>query len=75
MLVGSFKMHPQENEIYSVAPGENKHPVSFLMDRQCEELTLLAWFPKGRYGYTTEIKIKLTPTKYFDAWLLHQYSH
>ena len=60
------------NEIYSVAPGENKHPVSFMMDKQCEELAFPVLFPKGRYGYTTEREIKLTPTKYFNARLLHQ---
>ena len=65
MLVSSFKMHLQKNEIYSVAPGENKHPVSFMMDKQCEELAFPVLFPKGRYGYTTEREIKLTPTKYF----------
>ena len=59
------------NEIYSVAPGENKHPVSFMMDKQCEELAFPVLFPKGRYGYTTEREIKLTPTKYFNARLLH----
>ena len=26
------------NEIYNIAPGENKHPVSFMTDHQCEEL-------------------------------------
>ena len=40
-------MHLQENEIYSVVPGENKHPVSFLMDKQCEELTFPVLFPKA----------------------------
>ena len=59
------------NEIYSVAPGENKHPVSFMMDKQCEELAFPPFFPKGRYDYTTGRKIKLTPTKYFNAQLLH----
>ena len=54
------------NEIYSVAPGENKHPISFMMDKQCEELAISVLFPKGRYGYTTERKIMLTPTKYFN---------
>ena len=48
-------MYLQKNE-YSVAPGENKHPVSFMMDKQCEELTFPVLFPKGRYGYTTERK-------------------
>ena len=58
-------------EIYSIAPGESKHPVSFMKDKRCEELAFPVLFPKGRYGYTTERKIQLTPTKYFNARLLH----
>ena len=42
-----------------------------MMDKQCEELAFPVLFPKGRYGYTTEREIKLTPTKYFYARLLH----
>ena len=42
-----------------------------MMDKQCEELAFPVLFPKGRYGYTTEREIKLTPTKYFNARLLH----
>ena len=59
------------NEIYSVAAGENKHQVTFMMDKQCEELAFPVLFPKGRYGYIAERKIKLTPTKCFNAWLLY----
>ena len=58
-------------EIYSIAPGENKHPVSFMKDKECEKLAFPVLFPKGRYGYNTERKIHLTPTKYFNA-NLHQ---
>ena len=36
------------NEICSVAPGENKHPVLFVMDKHCEELAFPVLFPKGR---------------------------
>ena len=36
------------NEICIVAPGENKHPVSFVMDKHCEELAFPVLFPKGR---------------------------
>ena len=43
-----------------------------MMDKQCEEMAFPVFFPRGRYGYTTERKIKLTPTKYFNARLLHQ---
>ena len=42
------------NEIYSVALWENKHPVSCMMDKRCEELALPVLFPKGRCDYTTE---------------------
>ena len=46
------------NEVYNIAPGENKHPVSFMTDKQCEERAFPVLFPKGRYGYTTEREIK-----------------
>ena len=42
-----------------------------MKDKRCEELAFPVLFPKGRYGYTTERKIQLTPTKYFNARLLH----
>ena len=48
-----------------------QYPVSFMKDKKCEELAFPVLFPKGRYGYTTERKIHLTPTKYFNARLLH----
>ena len=59
------------NEIYDIAPGENKHPVSIMMDRYCEELAFPVLFPLGRFGYKRDRKIKLTPVKYFNARLLH----
>ena len=39
-------------EVYSIAPGEDKKPVLF---------------PKGRFGYTSEREVKLSPIKYFNA--------
>ena len=42
-----------------------------MKDEKCEELAFPVLFPKGRYGYTTERKIHLTQTKYFNARLLH----
>ena len=59
------------NEIFSVAPGENKHPVSMMTDRHCEELAFPVLFPKGKFGYKMDRKEKLTPVKYFNARLLH----
>ena len=59
------------NEIYNIAPGENRHPVSIMTDKKCEELAFPILFPKGRFGYMEERKIKLTPVKYFHVRLLH----
>ena len=35
------------NEMYNIAPGENKHPVSFMTDIQWEELAFPNLFPKA----------------------------
>ena len=59
------------NEIYNIAQGKNKHPVSFMMDKNCEELAFPVLFPKGQFGYTLEREMKLSPVKYFNARLLH----
>ena len=59
------------NEIYDIAPGENKHPTSIMTDKKCEQLAFPVLFPKGRFGYTDERQIKLSPVKYFNARLLH----
>ena len=59
------------NEIFEIAPGENKHPVCMMMDKYCEELAFPVLFPKGRFGYKMERKEKLTPVRYFNARLLH----
>ncbi|CAH3151737.1 unnamed protein product [Pocillopora meandrina] len=53
------------------APGENKHPVSLMTDKQCEELAFPVLFPNGKFGYTAERDVKLSPVKYFNARLLH----
>ena len=42
------------NEIFNIAPGENKHPVSFMTDKHCEELAFPVLFPNGRFGYAVE---------------------
>ena len=50
-------------EIFNIAPGEGKHPVSLMTDKLCEELSFPVLFPKGRFSYTTERDIKLSPIK------------
>ena len=59
------------NEVYSIAPGEGKHPVHFIQDKYCEELAFSVLFPMGRFGHQVEEKGKLSPTKYFNARLLN----
>ena len=34
-------------------------------DKQCEELAFPVLFPKGRYGYTAEQQVTISPVKYF----------
>ena len=48
---------------------ENKHPVSFMTDKHCEELAFPVLFPNGRFGYTAEKSVNLSPSKYFNARL------
>jgi hypothetical protein len=57
-------------EVFNIAPGEGKHPVSLMTDKLCEQLSFPGLFPKGRFGYTSA-DIKLSPIKYFNARLLH----
>lgn len=59
------------NEIHEIAPGENRHPVSFMTDKLCEEMAFPVLFPKGKFGYHHERPVKLSPVKYFNARLLH----
>ena len=42
-----------------------------MTDKHCEELAFPVLFPKGRFGYTIERALNLSPTQYFNARLLH----
>ena len=57
--------------MYNIAPRENRHPVSTMTDKKCEELAFPVLFPKGRFGYTEDRKIEMSSVKYFNARLLH----
>ena len=71
VTVQSSEISSLGNEIYSVVPGENRHPVSIVTDKNCEELAFPVLFPEGCFGYVAKRKIKLSPVKYFNARLLH----
>ena len=49
------------NEVYNIAAGENKHPVSIMRDDKCEETAFPVLFPNSRLGYTYERDTKLSP--------------
>ena len=59
------------NEVFSIAPGEGRHPVHFMKDKFCEEMAFPTLFPKGKFGYQAERRIPLSPAKYFNARLLN----
>lgn len=65
----------QGNEIHEIAPGENRHPVSFMTDKLCEEMTFPVLLPRGKFGYHHERAIRLSPVKFFNARLLHHRGH
>lgn len=46
------------NEVYSIAPGENKHPVSFMLDKQCEELAFPVLFSEADVGTQQNDKLQ-----------------
>ena len=46
------------NEVFNIAPGENRHPVSIMTDKKCEEFSFPALFPKGQFGFNEDRKIK-----------------
>ena len=56
------------NEVYSIAPGKGKHPEHFM---HCEDLAFPVLVPMGRFGCQVERRVKLSPTKYFNARLLN----
>ena len=50
----------------------NEHPVWFMLHKQCDfTRNRQIWVYKGRYGYTTERQVAISPVKYFNAGFLH----
>ena len=48
-----------------IAPGENKMPLPIISDENCELLAHPYIFPAGKFGYTYQRGISLSPSKYF----------
>ena len=59
------------NTVTSIAPGQNKHPVSLMKDQFSEERFFPALFPTGQFGFNARRNILLTVTKYCNSRLLN----
>lgn len=62
---------PQLNTITSIAPGQNRHPVSLMTEQFSEELCFPTLFPYGKFGFNASRNIPLTVTKYCNSRLLN----
>ena len=55
----------------AIAPGENKLPLPIICDENCEVLAHPYLFPTGKFGYTYERDVVLSPCRYFNQKLLN----
>jgi len=53
-----------------MAPGENRHPISFVMDDKFEEMAFPHLFPEGKFGWKHNREIPLTTKKYLQKRIL-----
>ena len=60
----------QDEENFTIAPGEGQKPLSILSDKYCEELAFPYMLPRGRFGFSREREIPLSASKYFNQRLL-----
>ena len=58
-------------EVFSVAPGEGQHPISFFNDPDCETLAFPVLFPTGKFGLSANRSVHLSMRRYFNQRLLH----
>ena len=49
-------------EAITIAPSEDKRPISVLADESCEEMWHPHLFPYGNYGYEVKRYIQLMPS-------------
>ena len=70
MLISNIP-YSLEQENITIAPGENKKPLSLMTDENCEELAFPYLFPRGKFGYNVERDVPLSASKYFNQRLLN----
>ena len=59
----------------SIAPGEGKELISILNDKYCEDLAVPCLFPKRKFGYKVERKIKLSQSNILTSVSLIIYTY
>ena len=59
------KMSRNSATIYEIAPGENKVPNNWSMEKNHEEMAFPNLFPNGENGFDQEREIELSPSQYF----------
>ena len=59
------KMSRNSATIYEIAPGENKIPNNWTMEKNHEEMAFPNLFPNGQNGFDQEREIELSPSQYF----------
>ena len=63
-LVNGFN---SANDILSIAPGQNKHPVSLMVDECSEELSFPTLFRTGQFGFNAVRDIPLSVSQYVNS--------
>ena len=53
-----------------IAPGQGKKIFSILRDKFCEQ-AFPYLLPKDKFGYNAPRDIQISPTQYFNQWLLN----
>ena len=71
MLIATIPYSIEEENVNKIAPGENKKPISMLMDQYCEEFAFPYLLPRGHFGYNVERDTQLSASKYFNQRLLN----
>ena len=71
VCVADVKYDLKDDAGLAIAPGENKMPLPIISDENCELLAHPYLFPTGKFGYTYQRGISLSPSKYFNQRLLN----
>lgn len=61
----------ESTNVFCIAPGEGKTPLSLTRDKNVEYLAYPTLFPTGKFGFNSARVTPLSSSQYFSARLLH----